>query len=192
MITLRSCQSLDNLNESEARFLLEREFKSKVHPGREETYLLAREALRLAFCAEGINLGLKKIILKTYGEMQDYPDYTLSLAHTHKCGVAALAKRSEFLAVGVDVEDESRPIKDTLIQKITHPRDTALRNIEIWILKEAVFKCLSNSGKLTEQPLYTEIEILKDGWSHSPSGLTGDWEIRELKPFLVALSTVRI
>jgi 4'-phosphopantetheinyl transferase EntD len=190
MVIIKSCQSLDKLNESTRKFLLQNEFKSKVHPSREETFLLAREALRLALCEFGKFEELHSIILKNYHQLEGHPEFTLSLSHTEKCGVAALARRSDFLALGIDVEREDRAVRDELLQKISHPDDLPLRNIVLWILKEAAFKCLSNSAALEKQPLFTDIQIGQESWSHSPSGLTGDWEIQNLKPYLIGLATL--
>ncbi len=191
MVIIKSCQSLDNLNKPAGEFLLREEFESKVHAGREESFLLGREALRLALCEHGRPTVLQEIILKTYDEIKGLPEFTLSLSHTDKCGIAALAKRSEYRALGIDIEREDRPVKDELIRKLSHPGDLDLRNIELWILKEAVFKCLSNSHLLETQPLFTDIHISENTWSHPPSSIKGEWELKSLKPFLIGLATLR-
>lgn len=191
MVIIKSCQSLDNLNKHARGILLKEEFESKVHPGREESFLLAREALRLALREQGSDVPLQNIILKTYDAADGFPEFTLSLSHTKKCGVAALAKRSEFRSLGVDVEREDRSMREDLVQKISHPGDLLLRNIEIWTLKEAVFKCLSNSHLLKDLPLFTEIQILGNSWVHSSSGLKGEWKLEKLTPFLIALATLK-
>lgn len=192
MVIIKCCQSLDKLNENDRDFLVQEEFESKVHPGREESFLLGREALRLALCELGKDTDLKKIKLKAYDGLQGHPELTLSLSHTEKCGVAALANRSAYISLGVDVEREEREVRDEIVRKLSHPEDLSLRNIEIWILKEAIFKCLSNSHRMEKDPLFTDIRISEKTWSHSPSGLKGEWEMQILKPYLVGLATLKI
>lgn len=190
MVILKTCQSLDKLNKTAGQFLLQQAFKSKVHPGREESFLLGREALRLALCELGKTIDLQNIILKSYDQIEGHPELTLSLSHTEKCGVAALVNRSEFRAIGIDIESEERPIREDVVRKLSHPEDLPLRNIQLWILKEAAFKCLSNSHLLKSPPLFTEIQIGDEFWAHAPTGLSGKWEVHEFKPFLIGLATL--
>ena len=118
--------------------------------------------------------------------MANVEQFTLSLSHTSECGAAMIADRKFFRSVGIDIEREDRVVKDFIRERITHKDDTNFRNIEIWCLKEAVFKALMNTEKF-EKPLeFSSICIGKDSWSHSPSGLEGKWEVETIKPVVVA------
>lgn len=190
MHALRICQTLDKLNEDAWSSLMEKELTASAHPRRKETYLFAREALRLALCDLGYLPQISELTLRHHHQLPHFPKVTVSLSHTPGTGVALVGYRQNYLSLGVDIERSDRMVKPEILARVSHPQDANLRNIEIWCLKEAVFKCLCNSERLNQEPLFTEIQITEGGWSHSPSGLAGKWELRHDGPYLLALTSL--
>ncbi len=126
--------------------------------------------------------------MKEFNSLAKWPEITLSLSHTKLAGAAITASRAEFISVGIDIESDNRVVKDSILKRITNSRDINLRNIELWCLKEAVFKCLMNTG-IFEKPFeFSEIEISYKRWIHSPSGLEGEWKTIISEQFLIALA----
>ena len=178
MLMLKIVQSLDKLNEGEWKSLSDRVLGPDIHPERRETFCFAREALRLALCEYDYKVEIPDLVLSGYHSLAKFPELTFSLSHTRKTGVALLGRTKDFHSLGVDVERSDRAVKDSLRDKICHPDDEAkLRNIELWVLKEAAFKCLSNSGLYSQQPLYTDLKVSGSSWQHSPSGIKGECEL---------------
>lgn len=78
-------------------------------------------------------------------------DLTGSISHTDQIAVAAIARRSDYRAIGVDIEDTSRVFKYDISAKICceserewiHAEgEASLRTVALFSAKEAVFKAL--------------------------------------------------
>jgi hypothetical protein len=191
MVILKIVQTLDKLNNPEWTDFAASVLGPDIHPERRETFCFAREALRLALCELDYNPEINDLVLHGYHSLKKYPELTFSLAHTKKTGVALLGHQREFRSLGVDVELATRPVKDSIRDRIAHPADEKLRNIEAWVLKEAVFKCVSNSGLLANEPLYPDLCISRTGWQHTPSGLKGECELSETGDLLLGKAFLR-
>lgn len=164
----------------------------QVHENRKMGFWLSREALRNAFNEQGIELGIMDLKLQEFHSLPSLPEFTISLSHTKNFGAALLAERKAYLSLGIDVENESRIVKDSVINRIAHPLDLEnLRKIEVWCLKEAAFKALMNSGKFTATPGFSSIQLKQNCWIHSPSGLTGEWILKKEGEALVAMAFLR-
>lgn len=186
MHTSKLSKTLTNPMDPEWEVLSRLTLGDDVHVDRKSGFLLARQSLLLCLKDVGIVLSPKGLNLRNFHELQDFEQFTLSLSHTKECGAALLAERNNFQSVGIDVEREERFVKDSIRERVAHKGDTNLRNIELWCLKEAVFKALMNTDRF-EKPLeFSSICIEKGGWSHSPSGLEGEWELELVTPFVWA------
>ena len=163
-------------------------FPDGVHPKRKEGFLLSRSSLRDCLGLVKVNCPILSLHLLNHTLLKEWPQYTISLSHTINCGAALIAERKFFRSVGIDVEQEERIVNQSVIERISHPNDLNLRNIELWCLKEAVFKTLMNTGCFEKPVEFSTICIEKNGWAHSPSNLSGKWELDHLKPFVVARS----
>ncbi|HXH76546.1 MAG TPA: hypothetical protein VNJ08_16360 [Bacteriovoracaceae bacterium] len=161
-----------------------------THPDRKKGYCFAREALRLVLQEYNLAPTIPDLTLQVFHCLNKWPEYTLSLSHSKRAGAAVVAKRTEYLAVGIDIELEDREVKPETLLRISHPQDIKLRNIEIWCLKEAIFKCLMNTDKFEHPFEFSQIQITKELWSHSPSGLAGAWELKHSMQHVIALASI--
>lgn len=185
MYSWKIAKSLDHLNASSWEELVKGD-PALSHNERIYSYCLAREALRLSFLELGIIFGPQELKVEHYSSLNKAPHYTLSLSHTKKWGAAIVAPKNEFLSVGIDIEENERDVKASIIQKVSHPLDEKLRNLDLWCLKEAAFKCLMNSKKFTHPIPFSQIEVSKEKWRHSPSGSEGELNIMILPELTVA------
>lgn len=171
-------KTLSNPNDPEWDLLIKLTLGDEVHSGRKKGFVLAREALKKCLKDSGQDVSTRQLKLKDYSILEDFPDLTLSLSDSRDCGAAILARRQDFRSVGIDIEHEERQVNDAILARVSHPDDhRTLRKIELWCLKEAVFKALMNSGRFEKPVEFSSIRIADRSWSHTPSGLNGTWEI---------------
>jgi 4'-phosphopantetheinyl transferase EntD len=163
-------------------------FPDGVHPNRKEGFLLSRSSLRDCLSLVEVNCPIPSLHLINHSHLRDWPQYTISLSHTNKCGAAMIAERKFFRTIGIDVEHEERIVNESILERIGQSKDLNLRNIELWCLKEAVFKTLMNTGEFDRPVDFSSICIEKNLWSHPPSNLSGKWELDLIKPYIVARS----
>lgn len=159
---------------------------NEVHPSRKVGFLLSRLALLNVLKKLGINPEIKHLELKNFHELTHYPRVTLSLSHS-KEGAAAVASIEENLSLGIDIESKDRHVSQETFERVSHCEDISLTNIKIWCLKEAALKCLMNTERFEKTVSFADIRIEKNQWTHSPSSLSGKWEIHEKDPFILAL-----
>ena len=164
---------------------------SEVHSDRKMGFLLSRDALKSALEFKGIEVAIKDLVLEGYHALSSHPQLTISLSHTKACGAAIVAERKEFRSVGIDVEDEARVVKDSIRERVAHPDDQNLRNIELWCVKEAVFKALMNTDLFPKPIEFGSILIKDQKWFHSPSNLSGEWIITSTTPYIVAMAFLK-
>lgn len=185
-------KTLSNPNDPEWELLTKLTLGENIHSERKKTFLLSREALKDSLMEAGLEVSISRLMLKDYSGIRGNPEYTLSLSHTKDCGAAVVAPSCIFQSVGIDVEHAGRTVKKSIIERVGHPEDLAtLRNIELWSLKEAVFKALMNTGSFEKPTEFSSIRIGKDFWSHSPSGLKGEWELKNSDDMVIALAFLK-
>lgn len=186
MHTWKLSKTLTNPMDPEWEMLSRMTLGDAVHSDRKSGFLLARQALQNCLENVDIKLSPRGLNLSSFHQLENLEQFTISLSHTSECGAAMLADRKNFRAVGIDVEREDRVVKDSIRERIANQDDANFRNIELWCLKEAVFKALMNTDQF-EKPLeFSSISLRQNSWSHSHSGLEGKWEIEMIKPFVVA------
>lgn len=186
MVTWKLSKTLSNPKDPEWDLLIKSSLGEGVHSDRIMGFLLSREALKDALKNMGKDLTPGQLFLEDYSTIRGLPQFTISLSHTPLCGAALVSERKFFRSLGIDIEMSERLVKDSIIERISHPEDLKLRNIELWCLKEAVFKALMNT-KLFPKPIeFSSIKISKEHWSHSPSSLEGKWELETITPFVIA------
>jgi 4'-phosphopantetheinyl transferase EntD len=186
MYTWKLTNTLANPLDPEWQSLLEMTLGDTVHVDRKNGFLLSREALQSCLKEKGLTVSPRKLMLENFHKINGLNQFTISLSHTKECGAALLADSSIFRTVGIDIEHEERLVKDSIRERIENRSDATLRNIELWCIKEAVFKALMNTDQFEKPIEFSSIEIHKNYWTHSPSGLKGEWEIETKKPYLVA------
>jgi len=192
MHTWNLSKSLSKPNDPEWEMLIKFSLPADVHSDRKNGFLLSRQALIYALKEQGLEISAGALLLDSHSQIRNLPQFTISLSHTKVAGAALVADRKTYLSVGIDIEQEERVVKDSIRDRIAHPSDKNLRNIELWCLKEAVFKTLMNTGKF-EKPLeFSSILIEDKKWAHSPSGLEGEWELELVRPFVMAKAFLRV
>lgn len=162
---------------------------SSVHPKRLQGFALSREALYQCLENIGQTPEQSSLPLLNFSTLNEFPELTLSLTHTENAGGAILGLRSQYRSLGIDVELKTREVRDDVIEKLSNPKDGNLRNLEMWCLKEAAFKCLSNAQVLSSAPLYRDLEVQSSSWLHHPTGHRGDLTLVESDQFFIALAS---
>ena len=191
MYVWKMSQTLTEPIDPEWQKLLTLAFGDSVHPERKKSFLLSRIALQNCLKEQGLCLNPSELVLNNHHEITCAKQFTLSLSHSKNIGAALVADRVSYRSVGIDVELKERIVKDSVCEKIANPKDCALRNIDLWCLKEAAFKTLMNTG-LFDLPLtFSSITIAQDHWVHMPSKLFGQWELEIVRPFVVARAFLR-
>jgi 4'-phosphopantetheinyl transferase EntD len=186
MIRWKILQTLINHEDNSWEQLAKDALGENIHPSRKMGFFLSRQALRECLRDFDEHPEVYELKLKDYSLLPTLPQFTISLSHSKDCGVALVARRDMYRSVGVDIEHKEREVKDQIMERIAHPLDKKLRKIEIWCLKEAVFKTIMNT-KIYNSPIeFSSIEILDKKWHHSDSGLKGDWELQEVHEYVMA------
>lgn len=178
-----------NLRETvgqEWHLLAELALTSQVHVKRKAGFLLSRMALLECLRERGMNVKPLDLVLENFSQIKKFPHLTISLSHTNDYGAALVSESSEFRSVGIDIEQEARVVSKLVRTRILHPDDQRLRNIELWCLKEAAFKALMNTGIFNAPFEFSSIRIGNGEWSHSPSYLSGKWELEIIKEVVMA------
>lgn len=191
MFNWKLTSNLTNPESSEWEELSKKCLGNEVHADRKMGFLLSRNALQMSLKEMGFEVSIPELVLMNHDKVVNFPQLTISLSHTKDCGAALIAERKVFRSVGIDIEEETRTVKESIKQRISHPSDISLRNIELWCVKEAVFKSIMNTG-LFEKPIeFGSIELKTGEWIHSPTGLKGTWETKLASPYLVAFAFLK-
>lgn len=192
MYTWKLIKTLSNPKDPEWDLLIKLTLGDEVHSDRKMGFLLSRQALMSGLKDLHVTANIQDLILDRHSALSRFPQFTISLSHTKECGAALIAERKTFRSVGIDIEHEERIVKDSIKERVSHPEDVTLRNIELWCLKEAAFKALMNSEKFEKPVEFSSIKIENKKWFHSPSGLEGEWELELIKPFVIAKAFLRV
>jgi phosphopantetheinyl transferase (holo-ACP synthase) len=161
-----------------------------VHPERKKGFLLAREALRTCLVEAELKPDVIDLELISYCRLHKFSQLTVSLSHTKLAAAAVIASTDEYQSVGIDLERRGREVNPLTLKKITNAHDE-MSGLELWCLKEASYKCFSNTGIKSDFVKFSQLEIRKDRWIHSPSGTSGEWQLVSDGEFLIALAFKR-
>lgn len=151
--------STSNITEFKDQAPLPRKFENT---NRNASYFSARECLSKIFKYEKLSQkNFNEIEVTDFHKEANHPSVTISLAHTKTYAIATVAYNNQFKGLGVDIEHQERKIKDDSLKYFKNDFDiTELSTLELWCVKEACFKALSNSGQ--EVKLLKEVIIHKD------------------------------
>lgn len=191
MYTFHVLSNLTQSQQSEGELLALNVLGEGTHPNRVRGFILSRVALENCLRQRGINRPLSSLTLDSYFQVTGLESLTISLSHTPQAGAALVAERKDFQAVGIDIEDEARAVKDSIIKRIAHPADANFRNIELWCAKEAAFKALMNTGLFPKPIEFSSIQIAKESWFHSPSNLSGEWKLMTINSTILAMAFLK-
>lgn len=129
---------------------------NKHFEGASEGFFLSRLAL-----SEISNLPFnpKYLEIENHLQLEKKPELLASLSHTKGIGAAAVMEKGETLSIGIDIEHSSRKMKTNSKRFFRRREDEeSLSDLELWCLKEAIFKACS--------PYYQgeKTLVLKDFW----------------------------
>lgn len=113
-----------------------------AHHKRVREWISARLALQEAFRHFGVAIDPMSIPMKGHHALEGLPDWRFTISHDDTCSTVWLAKASGAANMGVDVEEATREVKDSVRERIESPKDAPLSSVELWSLKEAIFKSL--------------------------------------------------
>lgn len=119
-----------------------------------DAFTNSREALATLLKQEGLDIQNLKSDLEliNFQHLKKFPDFVLSLSHTKDAGAAVLARKSEVISIGIDIEWNDRMMKPGTEKFYRNQEDSFYPdNIELWTMKEAAFKALS--------PVYTSLDV---------------------------------
>lgn len=190
MLTYKLVTKLTNSQVEDWDALVVSELGEDIHPQRKIGYIFAREALRLSLAYEAPEI--LELRVKNYHQLEKWPEYTLSLSHSRGAGAAVVASRNVYRSVGIDLELSDRLVKPEVITRISNVLDAPLKAIEIWCSKEAAFKCLMNTGLFKDFFGLSQIQITQNEWSHSASGLKGQWELKSSGSYLMVIAWLKV
>jgi hypothetical protein len=175
MLIMRITQTCDESDRDEWNKLLSSSLGIDIHPGRKQGFILAREALRECYRERGIDIPIAKLKFLNYSTLEQHAEDLISLSHHKNWGAALLVSRLSYRSGGIDIEDRSRRVLDQVLERISHPEDMPLEGIELWSVKEAIFKCLWNTGMFERPFEFASIVVRDKSWIHPDSGLSGSW-----------------
>lgn len=171
--------------------LLQQSFPQASHPTRLQGFYSSRHSLLQNLREFFPDCSYQDLLLHSHHQLAAYPDLTLSLSHSPLAGASVLGGKGEYQGLGIDIEPLSRVVKESIIHRVTTPRDQNLSPVEIWCLKEAIYKCVSNSGCFAGILEFREMEIGDGQWYHSPSALQGEWKLFTELGHQIAIATLK-
>lgn len=162
-----------------------------THEKRKTGFSISRAALRALLIDQGHQIKIADMDLENFNTLKKFPQLTVSLTHSGTFGAAVLANRSEYRAVGIDLELKTRVVKAEIKARIANPTDANLTNIELWCAKEAAFKCLMNTEMFSKNIDFKEIVVGADFWFHPESGLRGELIFHLEEDHLISLAYLK-
>jgi hypothetical protein len=143
----------------------------------------SRLALKRAveeFCGQEIS---EDIAIKDHLHLDKYPDVLASISHTKSIGAALLGRSPELLSIGLDLEVASRPIEERAKKFFLNNDDAPLSLLELWCLKEAIFKALDpvkTYFNLNGPVLFTNLIVDSFKWHHANSNVCGECRLEKI------------
>ncbi len=132
-----------------------------THQARQDSFLLSRIALKIALEKNHISPAPSHLTLAHHHELTSYPQIYASLSHTKDAAVAWVRNQKGF---GIDIERLDRVIKEAVWERVHNPQDSKnLTRLELWCLKEAVFKTLSNANLISGPIPFADIQFSENG-----------------------------
>lgn len=107
-------------------------------------FYLARKALmEIGNSEANLPLNFKSTLVVNHHYLANHPKYNCSISHTDGCGVAIISNFNDHRSVGIDIELSSRvmPVNSQKYFR-TDGDSTHWNDLELWVLKEACFKCV--------------------------------------------------
>lgn len=134
------------------------------------------------------NLQLGEMFLKQNQFLDICPRFIFSLAHTQEAAVAIKASKDSFLAIGVDIENKNRPVKDQILNFYKNNLDDSkIAPLALWVIKEAAYKCLYNAGV---RPTFSNIHVQAGQASYQNNFCS--YHLLEKEEYLIAKAWMKL
>lgn len=116
-------------------------------------FYLARKALmQIGHSEANLPLSFKSTIVVNHHYLANHPKFNCSISHTDGCGAAIISDFTNHRSVGIDIERANREIPANSQKYFRTEADSSnWSDLELWILKEACFKCV--------QPLWKRLKL---------------------------------
>jgi len=114
----------------------------EMRPHRRLDYGGSRQALSNLLAKEGFDRQFPPELINHH-RIVDAPGYVGSFAHTKGVGAAALAGTDNIYSVGIDLEEVDREVSESNLRFFMNDREPQISPLEIWVLKEAIYKALT-------------------------------------------------
>jgi phosphopantetheinyl transferase len=155
-----------------------------VHKNRITEWALARLALAKCFKKHGIELTPSQFVFKDYQTLSHLPAWRFSLSHSKEVAAAWLEPAAKFRGLGLDVELADRKVPPQVKARLQHSQDMAMKDLELWSLKEAAYKALPT---LAQQDIWlNRLIIAEQKFSLENSPFTGSWSLSQEADVVIA------
>lgn len=128
---------------------------STYYPGKNESFLLSRQALK-EHVQKCYNIPVQtKLELNEFQFIRETPSIRYSITHTRNLSFVSSCPKVLSTGIGIDCEAKERTMKPGAEKYFEHAGDQhRFSKLEAWCLKEAGFKAYSNAGH--------DIKLLKE------------------------------
>lgn len=126
---------------------------AKKSPVALKNFYLARKALlKVGHDQFGLNQDFRNVIIVNHHYLANSPQKNVSLSHTDGCAAAVMSTLSDHRSIGIDLELVDRKIPKNSQKYFRTNKDSKdWSDLELWVLKEACFKCI--------QPLWKRLKL---------------------------------
>lgn len=145
-----------------------------ANPKRIREWIGARLALQEAFRHFGVSADPMITPMEGHHALRGLPEWRFTLSHDGSASVAWLAKASETVGMGIDIEEATRSVTPAVRNRIISPKDVTLESVELWSLKEAIFKSLPEAEQSGLPFRYIGV-LPQGGFSVENSSCRGSW-----------------
>lgn len=155
-----------------------------VHKNRIAEWALARLALAQCFAEQGINLIPRECVFKDHQTIASLSTWRFSLSHSKDVAAAWLEPAAKYRGLGLDVELRDRKVPPQVKARLQHPLDLAMKDLELWSLKEAAYKALP---PLAQQDIWLNRLIISDQtFTLENSPFRGAWSLFQEAEVVIA------
>lgn len=191
-MVFRIARSTPDLNDKDKEILLGIHGKTHLLESKKMGFYLSRQALFDASRTYYPEIKINELELENFSGFKRFPDLTLSISHTEEAGAAVVSSKNEHKSLGIDIENASRVPTESVLARIRNLKDINLAPIEIWVIKEAIYKCSINSGSVKGHLGFSQIEVSSPThWNIPTQNLNGQIEIKNIDEFIVGLASIK-
>lgn len=158
-----------------------------AHVDRKNEWTFSREVLRRAFENAGVKFDLSLFDTENKQKLEGLDEWSFSVSHTDGISVAWVAKSSDVLGLGVDVELSGRTLSRAASERLVNSSDTIAPGIELWSVKEAAYKAFYLTG--LQEKLSIKDIVINQG-TFSALGVSGFWQQSYKDRYLISFAWI--